>query len=98
MKVRYFNCQDKLDPMHGTVIAGSGQLTKLLEDARRKPPFIAELKADNGFEVSMGISEKYGWVQYSNLDGNPPYLNAISAQPHLKGGFLEFLDANTPTP
>jgi hypothetical protein len=35
--------------------------------------------------------------QYSNLDGNPPYLNAM-AQRQLKRGFLEFLDANTPTP
>jgi hypothetical protein len=84
--------------MHGIVIAGSAQLAGLLEDARRKPSFIAELQADNGFEVSMGISEKYGWVQYSNLDGNPPYLNAISAQRPLKRGFIEFLDANTPTP
>lgn len=98
MKVRYFNCQDKHDPMHGAIIAGSAQLAKLLEDVRRKPPFIAELEADNGFEVSIGISEKYGWVQYSKSDGNPPYLSAISARRPLKRGFVEFLDANTATP
>jgi hypothetical protein len=98
MKVRYFNCQDNLDPLHGTVIAESAELEKMLEDAKRKPPFIAELHADNGFEVSIGICENYGWFQYSNLDGNPPYLNAMSPQRPLKRGFVEFLDANTPTP
>jgi hypothetical protein len=98
MKVRYLNHQDKLDPMHGAVITESAQLTELLDNARREPPFIAELEGDNGFEILFGIGEKFGWAQYSRSDGSPPYLMAVSQEPPLKRGYLEFLTANTPTP
>lgn len=98
MKIQYFNHQDHLDPMHGIVIAGAMQLSKLLDNAKRKPPFIAKLKGDNGFEILTGISEGFCWAQYSSSDGYPPYLMAMSPQPPLKRGFPEFLTADTPTP
>jgi hypothetical protein len=98
MRVQYFNHQNKRDPMHGVAITESAQLTKLLDDARREPPFIAELEGDNGFEILFGISEKFGWAQYSRSDGSPPYLMAVSQEPPLRRGYLEFLTANTPTP
>lgn len=75
MKIQYFNHQDKLDPMHGAVITASAQLAALLDDATRKPPFIAKLKGDNGFEMLVGIGKEFGWAQYSGSDGYPPYLS-----------------------
>jgi hypothetical protein len=98
MKVRYFNQQDKGDPMHGVAIVDRAQLSELLDMAKSRPPFIAAFEADNGFEISMGISEKFGCVQYSSLSGDPPYLMAMSPQPPLKRGFVEFLLGGTPTP
>lgn len=98
MKIKYFNHQDHLDPMHGVVITGNAQLAELLDDAKRKPPFIAKLKGDNGFEILTGIGEKFCCAQHSCSDGNPPYLMAMSTQPPLKRGCVEFLTADTPTP
>jgi hypothetical protein len=98
MRIQYFNHQDELDPMHGTVITATAQLAKLLDDAKRQPPFIAKLKGDNGFEILTGIGEKFCCAQYSSSDGNPPYLMAMSAQPPLKRGCVDFLTADTPTP
>jgi hypothetical protein len=98
MKVRYFNQQDKSDPMHGVAIMDRAQLNELLDIAKSRPPFIAAFEADNGFEISMGISEKFCCVQYSSLNGDPPYLMAMSPQPPLKRGFVEFLLGGTPTP
>ena len=100
MKIRYFNYQDDLDPMHGAVITASEQLAALLGDAKRKPPFTAKLKGDNGFEILAGIGEEFCCAQYSCSDGNPPYLMAMSAHPLLKRGLPEFLTGGTlsPTP
>lgn len=98
MEVRYFNQQDKSDPMHGAVIMDRAQLNELFDMAKSRPPFIAAFKADNGFEISTGISEKFGCAQYSSLSGDPPYLAAMSPQPPLKRGFVEFLLGGTLTP
>jgi hypothetical protein len=98
MRIRYFNHQDHLDPMHGVVITANAQLAALLDDAKRKPPFIAMLKGDNGFEILIGISQKFCCAQYGSSDGKPPYLMAMSAQPPLERGCAEFLTADTPTP
>jgi hypothetical protein len=98
IKVRYFNQQDKSDPMHGAAIMGGAQLDELLDVAKSRPPFIAAFEADNGSEISVGISEKFGSVQYSSLNGDPPYLMAMSPEPPLKCGFVEFLLGGTPAP
>lgn len=98
MNVQYFNQQDELDPMHGAAIIDAAQLNELLDVAKSKPPFIAAFEADNGFELSVGISEKFCSVQYSSLNGDPPYLMAMSPEPPLKRGFVEFLLGGTPTP
>jgi hypothetical protein len=98
MRVQYFNHQDELDPMHGSVIAGDAQLVELLNKARHKPAFIAELTGDNGFEILFGAGEKFGWAQYSRSNSGGPYLMAVSPEPPMKRGYLEFLTANTPTP
>lgn len=98
MKVQYYNYQNKRDPKHGVVITGNAQLAELLENARREPPFIANLEGDNGSEILMGISEKFGWVQYSLSNSGGPYLMAVSPEPPFKRGYLEFLAANTLTP
>jgi Immunity protein Imm1 len=98
MKVQYFNHQNERDPMDGVVITASAQLAELLDNVRREPPFIAKLEGDNGFEILMGVSEKFGWAQYSASDSGGPYLMAVSPEPPMKRGYLEFLTADTPTP
>lgn len=88
MKVRYFNQQDKGDPMHGAAISDKAQLNKLLDVVKSRPPFAAAFEGDNGFELSIGISEKLCSVQYSNLNGDPPYLMAMSPEPLLNAASL----------
>lgn len=98
MKVQYLNYQNKLDPMNGAIIAENAKLAKLLVDRRSDPPFLAELSGDNGFHIEFGVGGDIGCVQYSSIDGKPPYLVAVSQHPQIKDGYAEFLTANTPTP
>ena len=98
MKVRYVNQQNKSDPMNGTFIAERGKLSELLDARRNSVPFIADLVADNGFELMIGVGSSVGCAQYSRTDGAPPYLMALSPQRHMKTGYIEFLVNNTPTP
>jgi hypothetical protein len=98
MKVQYLNYQNKLDPMNGTVIVQEAILAQLLEERQNEPPFLAELSGDNGYHIELGIGGNVGCVQHSQTNGKAPYLMAISADPPMKGGYVEFLTANTPTP
>ena len=98
MKVRYVNRQDKSDPMNDTDIADENQLRALLDQRRHRAPFIADLAADNGYELVIGIGVEYGCAQYSRLDGEPPYLMAISSQPQVMSGVIDFSTNETPTP
>jgi hypothetical protein len=84
--------------MNGTAIAGSVQLVELLDSRRKNAPFFARFFADNGSEIMVGIGSDVGCVQYSRSDGMRPYLMAVSADPPIKSGYVEFLAADTPTP
>lgn len=97
MMVRYFNNQDELDPMNGKAIAESAILVNLLYSRRQDKPFLADLCGDNGFQIMIGIGGDASCVQYSRMDNKPPYLMAVSAQPPMKRGYVEFLANNTPT-
>jgi hypothetical protein len=98
MKVRYLNQQDELDPMNGRVIAESLKLAELLESRRNDSPFLADLVGDNDFHIEIGIGGYIGCAQFSNMNGDPPYLMAMSKNPPMKIGYVEFLINNTPTP
>ena len=98
MIVQYRNNQDKSDPQHGMLLADSTSLSVLLDSARKKPPFIAELRGDNGFELTIGIGGDFGFVEHRRINGDLPYLMATSPWPPVSSGYVEFLTANTPTP
>jgi hypothetical protein len=98
MKVRYVNQQDKFDPMNRNVIGSARELAELLDQRRNRAPFMADLVADNGFELLLGIGPNVGCAQYSRADGEPPYLMAVSPERHMRKGCVEFFVSNTPTP
>jgi len=98
MKVRYENHQDQFDPLEGVIFDEREKLLELLTRRRKKPPFLACLAGENGFELMVGIGEKVGCVQHSRSNGDLPCLLAMSPNPPLKSGGIEFLTANTPTP
>jgi len=84
MNVLYVNQQDDLDSMNGAVIADGARLAELLDGRRKKPPFLARLSGENGFELMIGIGGRFGCVQHSRSDGEPPYLMAVSPNPPKK--------------
>jgi len=98
MKVQYDNQQDNSDPMNGSIVAGDAQLIELLDSRRRDPPFFACFSADNGFQIMVGIGKDIGCIQHSRSDGQRPYLMAVSADPPMKAGYVEFLAGGTLTP
>ncbi len=77
-----------------TMLPAGGTLRVMLARA----PFIAELRGENGFELVIGLGRDLGCVEHRRIDGDLPYLMAISLRPSMKFGEVEFLTANTPTP
>jgi hypothetical protein len=98
MIIYFRNCQDKLDPNHGRTISGDDDLNKLLDRARNATPFMAEFCGASDFEIMIGIGGDFGCVQYSRVDGTPPYLMAVSHHPVMKRGYIEFQCGGTPAP
>jgi hypothetical protein len=97
MIVRYFNNQNELDPMSGKAITENTVLANLLDSRRQDQPFLADLCGDNSFQIMIGIGGNASCVQYSRMDNKPPYLMAVSTQPPMKRGYVEFLVNNTLT-
>ncbi|MGA8078973.1 MAG: Imm1 family immunity protein [Xanthobacteraceae bacterium] len=98
MIVQYCNNQDKSDRQHDAFFTEGTRLAHLLDNARTRTPFIAELRADNGFELVIGTGGDLGCVEHRRINGDLPYLMAMSSHPPLTTGEVEFLTANTPTP
>ena len=98
MNVQYVNQQDESDPMNRAVIGGSEKLSELLDQRRKNAPFVAELSADNGYQLMIGIGSGICFAQYSRANGELPYLVAVPAQPRVKSRYVEFLMNNTLTP
>lgn len=98
MNIQYRNNQDKSDPQSRAVFSDGKSLSVLLDGLRIRNPFIAELRGENGFELTVGLGGNLGFVEHRRIDGDLPYLMAVSPRPPMKSGEVEFLTANTPTP
>jgi hypothetical protein len=96
--VRYLNYQDKFDVLNGKPIDSVEQLSELLHRRRNQRPFVAALNAENGFEITFGVSTDRCAVQYAGADSSPPYLMAVSPRPSMTRGYVEFFCGGTPTP
>ena len=98
MNVEYENQQDHFDPMNRIVFSDGAKLGQLLDARKRQPPFGARLSGENGYELMIGLGGRFAFIQYSLSNGDPPYLLAMSENPPLKSGGIEFFVGNTPTP
>src|SRR5690242_20342641 len=98
MTVTFFDRQDKLNPLNGTMIQDPGEVAQLLKSLQHRTPFLCELIGDNGYNLLLGIGATCGCSQYSRGDGNPPYLMAIGDDQAASEEYVEFLTADTPTP
>jgi hypothetical protein len=98
MIIYFHNHQDKLDPNNRRAISSDDELIELLDHARHAPPFVAEFCGAVDFHIIVGIGGDFGRVQFSRMDGMPPYLMAVSPRPPVKRGVIEFMCGGTPTP
>jgi hypothetical protein len=58
-----------------------------------------ELIGENGFTLTVGVSNDFGCVQHGSSDGLPPYLMAVELSGRRRMvEEIEFLVADTPTP
>jgi len=98
MTVRFFDRQDAANPANGSVITDATELRALLSSLSGRPPFFAELIAESGFTLLLGLGSAGGCAQCSPTDSSAPYLMAVSrASPDSKAE-MSFLMGDTPSP
>jgi hypothetical protein len=97
MIVTFFDREDDMNHLNGTIVRDSSHLFKILDSLRNREPFFCELVGDNGYCLLVGVGQK-GCVQYSRSDGEPPYLGAVASNREREAGYIEFLTGGTPTP
>ena len=97
MNVVFKDLQNTSNPLNGTVLHEPAEVGPLFESLRGRAPFVLELAGDNGYKLTIGLSEDLGFVQHGATDGSPPYLLAVADVPEDDGA-VEFLAGNTPTP
>src|SRR5690349_6937812 len=74
-----------------------GDLLALLKSFPERRPFFCELFANNGYKLLVGVKGTLGCAQYSAIDGDPPYLVAVTPFPYDADGQVEFLMEDEPT-
>jgi hypothetical protein len=97
MIVTFFDREDDMNHLNGTIVRDNNQLFKILDSLRSREPFFCELVGDNGYCLLVGIGQN-GCVEYSRCDGEPPYLGAVASIRGREEGYFEFLTGGTPTP
>lgn len=98
MTVRFFDRQEKSNPLNNCGISAKADLLEILDSLRSREPFFCELIGENGYNLLIGIGAAIGCVQYSRTDRKMPYLMAVSVGDPGSEGHVQFLTADTPTP
>jgi hypothetical protein len=98
MNVQFFDRQDEQNPLNGSTISQRDRLLEVLNRLQGRAPFFCELVGKNGYKVLLGIGGATGCVQYSKVDGNPPYLMAVSRNQERPKENAEFLIGGTLSP
>lgn len=91
---------DRNDPkaqMNGREIHDAEQLLDLFRSYRKGAPVLCELMGDAGYKLLIGIGRDVGCVQYSPIDGSPPYLMATGDNGARSNSFREFCIDGAPT-
>jgi hypothetical protein len=95
MIARFF---DRQDPLNGSIVRDESHWSEMLNELQGRKPFFCELLGENGYKILVGIGKPSSCVQYSSVDGSPPYLMAVGPVPESSTGHFEFLMTNTLTP
>ncbi|MEO1245769.1 MAG: Imm1 family immunity protein [Pseudomonadota bacterium] len=98
MKTTFFDRQDTDNPLNGKTINSVSELQEVLTSDRDRLPFFAELIGENGFRLLLGLGSREGCVQFSSIDGSPPYLMVVSPDESNSEGDLEFMIGGTVSP
>lgn len=98
MTAQFYDRQDNHNPLNGRTVTTSTQLHDIMSVLEGRPPFFGELIGDNGTKLLLGIGPETGCVQFSAVDGTPPYLMAVSVTPWYTEDHAYFLIGNTPSP
>lgn len=85
--------EEAANPLNGCRIV---DVETLLRSARGRLPFVAELEGDHGFKLTVGIGEKFGTVQHSQVDGDVPYWGALGASGAFSGDPVAFACGGQP--
>lgn len=97
MRVVFFDRQNVSNPMNGKGVTRGEELIAIFKGFLNRDPSFCELHGANGEKELIGVGERVGCVQHSAIEGNPPYLMALSSDPD-QPGYHEFLITDTSTP
>jgi hypothetical protein len=92
MKLTYSNHQKR----HFNSIVS---LQENLESLKNQEPQIVLLEIQDFGVFTLGISLEWGFVEFMDTNGDPPYLLATEKEPkEFNEDYLEFDSGGTPTP
>lgn len=97
MTVTFFDRQIEGNAMNGSKFANSESLIEALQGLQSRESFFCELHGERS-KLLVGLGSQRSCVQYSALNGDPPYLMAMGVNRKDDQGELSFLIGDTATP
>jgi hypothetical protein len=104
MNFQFFDLQDGSNPMNGAFVLDDKDVVNIFDLLKSRTPFAAELRAENGYSLQVGLGGQTGIAQYSDDGGSswgaiergaPPRMVALDEEYE---DCLEFLCGDTATP
>ena len=74
----------------------TNELTSFLRQLQTEEPSAGELVCENGYKLTVGIDGHLAFAQYSNINGDPPYMVA-QARTRISEKSHDFIVTGSPT-
>ena len=74
----FHDLQQVENPKNGMALSSPASASDLLASLGVRDPFIFELRSEAGYTLTIGFGGAFGFVQWSAVDGAPPYMVAIA--------------------
>jgi hypothetical protein len=97
MSARFFDLHDRSNPLDGSEVTTSVELSSIIDGWSAGRAQFCELVAENGFKLLLGVSRDLGCIQHSSCDDNSPYLMATNKPVLDTSDCVKFLIDNEPT-
>lgn len=97
MSAKYFDQNNESNPDNGAALTDGPSAKAMLKRQAVNRQVFCELISEERSKLLVGLGPSIGCAQFTNADGEPPYLVAKLDSEDSREGFADFMIGNEPS-